>query len=307
MLAVALISVAEGARLLVGHLNARRARGHAAIHLGWVAVYIWAVAYQLLHQTTLHPDYLGHLFNACTLLPLGCVMDAGVARSTSGATGGRWWQLAFPPLTVAALALAATAGRPPGLDAFPLTVGATLLYYAGTFTPVASGTRAFLWLPLVNATLLVYPDLYTVDTCHARRHLYTVMIEASTIGRRFVDHPDDLFVWADGRAPNGQLTQGCYAGIALTDVATSLRSIGHGRLGQFTDENPFANEEDHEGYVAFVTATEDGYKQFESRMATHDVRLRTEARYLDLESGLRVYFLWFTSGQTPQRRGAGPD
>ena len=222
------------------------------------------------------------------------VVDAAVTRSQAGMSRRRWWPLVFPALTVAALYAAATFGRPAGLDAFPWTIAATLIFYGATFTTVARGMRAMLYLPLVNATLLVYPDFYKVNTCHALRHLNTVMIEASRLGSRFVDHPDDLFVWTDGGNPREVLTTPCYAGIATTDFTTSFRSIAHRRLGEFTDENPFADEEDDEGHVALVTATDDGYARFVERMRPHGVQLEIMASYQDPPSGLHIYILLFT-------------
>ena len=119
------------------------------------------------------------------------------------------------------------------------------------------------------------------------------MIDASTIGSRFVDHPDDMFVWADGRA-NERLTTGCYAGIAVTDFATSFRSVAHRRLGEFSDENPFQHEERDEGHLAFVTASPDGFNTFAGRMLPHGVHLSVDSVYLDPASGLRIYFVVFT-------------
>jgi hypothetical protein len=294
MFVVALLSLAEAVRLLRPRPTAPRAALHRTIHLGWLFIYVAAVVYQFRGQTTLHPDYLGHLFNACTLLPLGCVIDAAVVRGRTRETDGRWWQVALPVLCVAVLYIEASWGRPFGVTAFAWTIAATGLYYLATWTPLARGSLALVALPIVNASLLVYPSFYKVDLCHEVRHLNTVMVEASTIGSRFVDHPDDLFVWTDGRNPKEVLTHGCFAGITVADFTTSFRSVAHRRLGEFTDENPFEHEDRDEGHLAFVTALGDGFDQFAARMLRHGVHLTVEASYQDPPSGLRIYVTLFT-------------
>ena len=113
------------------------------------------------------------------------------------------------------------AGYPFGVTAFAWTIAATGLYYLATWTPLARGSLALVALPIVNASLLVYPSFYKVDLCHEVRHLNTVMVEASTIGSRFVDHPDDLAV-ADRACTNQEERLLAASFVHLTETRSGL-------------------------------------------------------------------------------------
>ena len=90
---------------------------------------------------------------------------------------------------------------------------------------------------IVNASLIVYPSFYKIDPCHALRHLNTVMVEASTIGSRFVDHPDDLAQRDQVRGPRQTIAAHLaavavqQAGVAQVGEDQLQELPGHVRLG----------------------------------------------------------------------------
>jgi hypothetical protein len=290
MAAVGLMSVVELVRLLrVRHRDAR-ALVYIGFYLGYLATYTTGLVLQAKGQTIFQPDYQAQMLVASAFLAFGCVCQTALFGVDTGdhVEPGFIVRVLLPVACVVLLFLGATRGRPLSLPSFGFVpaVAAIGVYYTSIRLGVLRGPVGLLALAVVNAALIVYPDLYTVDLCHGRRRLTALMVEASLQGTRLVSHPEDLKVWADRDA----VLEGCTDGTRVADVAASFTRMAHRELAHSDNPAPFSEEQASSGIVVYLTSRTAGHDEFRDQARMAGVDLTPLAFDHDPATGLRFYF-----------------
>jgi len=256
-----------------------------SIYIGYLIVYLIAVALQLRGLTSLNPDYIGFPFNAAALLPL-------LAMIERRANSPPYFLILVSPVLFAILLIAYSA-HPLPIAPFLTVLLASGALYLATAAPL-SGTVAALLLPAFNATLIVVPSLYRYDHCHATRHLNIMMSSASQVGEQVVATPHMLHVWF-GRSDN--LKVPCFEGVSLEHLGFSFVSIGHAYFGapnSVTDLNAVTREDfdkvaAERGRIALITATDASAFLEKARSVGYDIQIAS--MYSDKRTHVRFYFL----------------
>ena len=191
------LSVAEMA-LILREGQLKRTFDHSAIYIGYLITYLIAVSYQMRHQTTLIPDYLGYIFNAAAMLPLFSALNRHLPLIKG--EGMRLLLVIGMPLAFIAVLIlyVSFAWASVDLPLFTQVLVVYLLWYSVLLSAKWTGcVPALAVLTLLNASLIFEPSAYMRNECNSAQHLNILISTISSMVTSVAGNPDRVFVWFD--------------------------------------------------------------------------------------------------------------